>query len=124
MTEENENAIHSYKSSVKDKKSKRKGVAKSERENLPLIGQYLHLASSEIEELSEQYGENFFKLCVEKLDNWIDRQTGATKIKYLKQNHAACIRGWVKDAVQQDLDRKGGGSRASLNSSKQKINLD
>ena len=105
-------------------KKERKG-----RGTLETYLQFVKLSKDEHAQFTEKYGAKFVEDCIEKLDNWIDRQTGAAHEKYLKQNHAACIRGWVVKAVKEDMERaakRTGSFNGSSNriTSSQAVNLD
>ncbi len=105
-------------------KKERKG-----RGTLETYLQFVKLSKDEHAQFTEKYGAKFVEDCIEKLDNWIDRQTGAAHEKYLKQNHAACFRAWVIKAVNEDMERaakRAGSFNGSSNriTSSQAVNLD
>ena len=105
-------------------KKERKG-----RGTLETYLQFVKLSKEEYNQFAEKYGAKFVEDCIEKLDNWIDRQTGVAHEKYLKQNHAACIRGWVVKAVKEDMEeaaKRSGSFNGSSNriTSSQAVNLD
>jgi len=105
-------------------KKERKG-----RGTLETYLQFVKLSKDEHAQFTEKYGAKFVEDCIEKLDNWIDRQTGAAHEKYLKQNHAACFRAWVIKAVNEDMERaakRTGSFNGSSNriTSSQAVNLD
>ena len=105
-------------------KKERKG-----RGTLETYLQFVKLSKEEYNQFAEKYGAKFVEDCIEKLDNWIDRQTGAAHEKYLKQNHAACFRAWVIKAVNEDMEKaakRTGSFSGSSNriTSSQAVNLD
>ena len=111
---------------IKDKNTLPTNPPKKERKGRGTLETYLQfvkLSKDEHAQFTEKYGAKFVEDCIEKLDNWIDRQTGAAHEKYLKQNHAACIRSWVIKAVNEDIERsnryqKKNGQRAVIDSTK------
>ncbi len=116
--------IDDLKEPTNPPKKERKG-----RGTLETYLQFVKLSKDEHAQFTEKYGAKFVEDCIEKLDNWIDRQTGAAHEKYLKQNHAACIRGWVVKAVKEDMERaakRTGSFNGSSNriTSSQAVNLD
>ena len=116
--------IHENTLPTNPPKKERKG-----RGTLETYLQFVKLSKDEHAQFTEKYGAKFVEDCIEKLDNWIDRQTGAAHEKYLKQNHAACIRGWVVKAVKEDMERaakRTGSFNGSSNriTSSQAVNLD
>lgn len=76
-------------------------ASKSKKEKKHKYGEYKHvlLTDEDKKELVQQLGEYEFKLCIKKLDEYIE-ETGK---KY--KNHKLTIRRWVKDAVKKDLEK-------------------
>ena len=116
--------IDDLKEQTIPQKKERKG-----RGTLETYLQFVKLSKDEHAQFTEKYGAKFVEDCIEKLDNWIDRQTGAAHEKYLRQNHAACFRSWVIKAVNEDMERaakRSGSFNGSSNriTSSQAVNLD
>ena len=116
--------IDDLKEQTNPPKKERKG-----RGTLETYLQFVKLSKDEHAQFTEKYGAKFVEDCIEKLDNWIDRQTGAAHEKYLKQNHAACFRAWVIKAVNEDMEKaakRNGSFNGSSNriTSSQAVNLD
>lgn len=80
-------------------------VPKTEEEKLHYTDLIL-LTKKEYDSLVKDYGEVFIRECIEFLNLWF-KEKGEKKYNEYK-SHAAMIRRWVKDAVQEKRERKSG----------------